>query len=61
MEKVINLKSDQIFRHAVHYNDALDYSGDTKERDDQINPDMRLVPCGRGQGSDLRPGDTEET
>ena len=34
MHKVINLKNDQIYRHTVQYNDALDYLKKLRESND---------------------------
>jgi len=42
MEKEINLANDQVFRHAVKYSDAVDYTERTLDKyEPTINPDMR--------------------
>jgi len=40
MEKVIDLKSDRVFRHAEHYNDAVDYGKTTTTK----AADCREIP-----------------
>ena len=45
MHKVINLKNDEIFRHSVRYNDAVDYaSAIIKFHNKKINEDERKIP-----------------
>ena len=53
---VINLDNDQVFKHSIEYKDEVDYTGRMiKQHDQRINTDEREIPCGRCEGSDLRP------
>jgi hypothetical protein len=63
MEKTIDLKNDEVFRHSVPYHDNVDYSRRAIPTNDsaKINQDMRDIPCGRRERSDLRTGVAAET
>jgi len=59
MEKVINLKNDQVFRHAVPYNDEIDYTQghltDAKLRADDVREAIcDLVIRGKLDAIDLK-------